>query len=253
VLVVVAVGVDAVAQHDLAVAVVVPEVLPPQPLVVERVLVAVGVGDEDEPQLCGPQQPAGGSVAVVVGVDHVVEEAPVDLDADPLPGVLGGQVERRRAPAVADPAGVLRDLEGDDLSPLVGGAEHHLLDQVPVVAGELVDLVADAAGLVPRAPHRVAGLRLGGSRLAGGLALGVALEPQVDAGALRDAVAVRGAGHGVHLQGVAVGGGLRGHHVDALLGQLRRLLGRDRRRVGVERRHRLGLLLGLGRLLRRCR
>ena len=47
----VAVGIHAVADGDLPVAVVVAQILAPQPLDVEGVLVAVGVGRDDEPQL----------------------------------------------------------------------------------------------------------------------------------------------------------------------------------------------------------
>jgi len=50
-LVEVSVRVDAVDAGDLAVAVVVAQVLPPQAFVVERVLVAVRIRDDDEPQL----------------------------------------------------------------------------------------------------------------------------------------------------------------------------------------------------------
>jgi hypothetical protein len=58
----VAVRVDAVADLGLSVSVAVPEVLPPQPLVIERVLVAVGVGHEDEPEFGRLQKLADGAI-----------------------------------------------------------------------------------------------------------------------------------------------------------------------------------------------
>ena len=118
VLVEVAVRVDAVVAGDLAVAVVVAQVLPPQPLVVERVLVAVRVRDRHEPQLGALEQSLDGLVVRAPSVDEVVQQPPVDLDRDPLAGVLGGAVEdRRRVPSGT--CWPLRDLQRDDLAPLV--------------------------------------------------------------------------------------------------------------------------------------
>jgi hypothetical protein len=58
----VAVRIDTIDTGDLTVTVVVAQVLAPQPLVVERVLVAVGVGDQDEPQFGGLDQILDGGV-----------------------------------------------------------------------------------------------------------------------------------------------------------------------------------------------
>ena len=80
----VAIGVDAVADLGLSVSVVVAEVLPPQPLVVERVLVAVGVGHEDEPELGRLQQLADFTVVGPPPVDVVVHQPPVDFGGDPF-------------------------------------------------------------------------------------------------------------------------------------------------------------------------
>jgi hypothetical protein len=88
VLVEVAVGVDAVANGDLAVAVVVARVLAPQALVVEGVLIAVGVGDDDEPELGAPEEIPDLLVVRPPAVDEVVQRSAVDLDADPLARVL---------------------------------------------------------------------------------------------------------------------------------------------------------------------
>ncbi len=152
VLVEVAVGVDAVAGRDLAVAVVVPQVLPPQPLDVERVLVAVGVGHDDEPQLGVLQEAPDLSVVGPPAVDHVVQRPSIDLDRDPLTGVLRRRVEHGGAAAVADAPGALGDLERDELAALVGLPQHLELHELGVVGGDLVQLVADAPGLVPRPP-----------------------------------------------------------------------------------------------------
>jgi hypothetical protein len=63
----------------LAVAVVVAQVLAPQALVVERVLVAVGVRDEHEPELGLAKELADLAVVVAPAVDVVLQQAPVDL------------------------------------------------------------------------------------------------------------------------------------------------------------------------------
>jgi hypothetical protein len=82
------VRVDAVADADLPVAVVVAEVLAPQSLAVERVLVAVGVRHDDEPELGGLEEAADLLVLGPPSVDDVMEQPPVDLGADPLARVL---------------------------------------------------------------------------------------------------------------------------------------------------------------------
>ena len=117
---------------DLAVAVVVAQVLAPQPLDVERVLVAVGVGDEHEPQLGLLQQLA--DLAVVGAASWSTKwwrRAPVDLGADPLAGVLQRAVEHRRpATRRGRPRAPLVTLSGDDLAALAGVADHLELHQL---------------------------------------------------------------------------------------------------------------------------
>jgi hypothetical protein len=121
-LVEVSVRVDAVDAGDLAVAVVVAQVLPPQAFVVERVLVAVRIRDDDEPQLGVLEQPLDRLVVRAPSVDEVVQQPPIDLGADPLAGVLGRAVENRRAAAVGDVAGRLSDLQREQFAPTVGVA-----------------------------------------------------------------------------------------------------------------------------------
>ena len=89
VLVEVAVWIDAVADVDLIVVVVVAQVLAPQPLVVECVLVAVGVGDDHEPELGPLEHPPDRPVVGPPAADEVIQGAPVHLGADPLARVLG--------------------------------------------------------------------------------------------------------------------------------------------------------------------
>ena len=192
----VAVGVDAVAGRDLAVAVVVAQVLAPQAIVVERVLVAVGVRHQDEPQLGALQETLDLLVVGPPAVDEVAQQAPVDLGADPLARVLRRRVEHRRARAVRHLARALRDLQRDQLATLVGPAEHLELDELRVLAREAVQLVADAAGLVPRAPDGEAGGLLEPGLLLHRLPLGVAGQLHADAARaeLRDLAAGQ---HGV--------------------------------------------------------
>ena len=166
---VVAVRVDAVGVGGLAVAVVVAQVLAPQPLVGERVLVAVRVHDRDEPQL-GRLEHLLGRLVVAAEVDVVVHQAAVDLRRDPLAGVLRRAEQHRRAAAVALAAGALRDLQREDLAALQGRADLDQLGELRVLGRELVHLVADAAGLVVRAPDGVAADGLRRRELLDGLA-----------------------------------------------------------------------------------
>ncbi len=166
----VAVGVDAVADRDLAVVVVVAQVLAPQPLDVERVLVAVGVGHEDEPQLRRLEQPLDLGIVSPPAVDVPVHQAPVDLVSDPLACVLGGAVQHRRAAPVRDAARPRGEPEREQLAALVGRPELHELGDAAVVAGRRVHLVAEPAGLVPGAPDGEPVLGLLGCELLDGLA-----------------------------------------------------------------------------------
>jgi hypothetical protein len=154
VLVVVAVRVDAVVGGGGAAAVVVAEVLAPEALDIEGVLVAVGIVDEHEPQLVVLEQPPDVPVVGPPAVDVPVEQAAVDLGADPLASVVGGGVQQRRAGPIGNLVGALGELQGDVLPPLVRPAQDHQLDELRVAAGELVHLVADAPRLVVGPPHR---------------------------------------------------------------------------------------------------
>jgi hypothetical protein len=207
--------VDAVADLGLSVSVVVAEVLPPQPLVVERVLVAVWVGHEDEPELVRLQELADLTVVGPPPIDEVVHQPPVDLGGDPFTRVLGGAVEDGRTRAVRYLASALGQLDRDDLATLAGVTEDLELHQLGVTAGRGVELVADAAGLVVRPPDReaVGGLRR--RELPDGLAA-------LDAGQLQvDSLAPEPLRLGLvedHLEFGAVRDLSLAAHVDALLG-----------------------------------
>jgi hypothetical protein len=81
-----------------------------------------------------------------------MEQAPVDLDADPLSGVLERAVQHCGTGAVGHRPRVLGHLERDDLAPLHGVSDHFELRRQRLVLGDVVELVADAAWLVPRSP-----------------------------------------------------------------------------------------------------
>jgi hypothetical protein len=240
----VAVRVDAVADLGHAVSVVVAQVLPPQPHVVERVLVPVGVGNREEPELGRLEQLADLAVVGPPLVDVVVHQPPVDLGGDPLPGVLGGAVEDRRPRAVRRAASTLGQLDRDDLAALCGVAEDLELHQLGVVARRGVELVADASRLVVRAPDGEAAGRLRGCELPDRPAALDALELHVDAvppepvglGLVEDHVELDTARD---LSLVA--------HVDTRLREHGQLLRRHRRRVDVE------LVRVSARAGRRCR
>ena len=175
----VAVRVDPVAGSDHAVAVVVAQVLAPQPVAGgERELVAVGVVHAHEPELgrvdeTGDLETGAGALPVVAG--EVVEGAPAGFAREPLAGVLHGVVEDRGAPRDVRPGGALGDLEGDDLAAAVGGAGDALLrdrgvvGQDPVVRLGVLLLVVVGHGVVlrPDRPLCVAGA-VGGRRLRAG-------------------------------------------------------------------------------------
>ncbi len=228
----VAVRVDAVADGDLPVAVVVAEVLPPQPVVVERVLVAVGIRDDDEPQLAVFEDPPDLLVLRVPAVDEVVQEPAVDLRADPLARVLRRRVQDGRARAVAPVTSALRDLQGDDLAALMRPPQDLELHDLAVVLRDRVELVADAAGLVPGAEDAEAAGRLQCGLLRDRLALLVPRQPDPHAargdlgtlrarqhrvcpdarGRLADAGELGAAGGLVH----PVGAALQGVHLELL-------------------------------------
>ena len=104
----VAVEVDAVAERDLAVAVVVAQVLAPQPIPLgEGEVVPVDVLHREEPQLAGVDE-VGDLLVGPVAVQHVMHEPAHHLGRDPLTRVLGAHVHDRGTAPVADPVGVPR-------------------------------------------------------------------------------------------------------------------------------------------------
>ena len=141
----VAVRIDAVANGDQAVLVVVPQVLAPQPLDIEGVLIAVRVGDEDKPQFDAAQQVPDLLVASVVLVNEVVERPEVDLAADPFASVLEGGVEDR---GLVRPAPA-RHPHGEDVATTRRGPDRLQLNQIRVRRREVFQLVLDASVLVP--------------------------------------------------------------------------------------------------------
>ena len=152
-LVVVAIQVDAVADRDLAVAVVVAQVLAPKPLGVERVLIAVRVRHEDEPELARIDEVRHLGVLAVV-VDEVMKETAVDLGRDPLARMNGRHVEDVRSRPVCELSRVLGHLEGDDLPPLARVADHLELHERGILLGDLVELVANPSRARPTTSRR---------------------------------------------------------------------------------------------------
>jgi hypothetical protein len=227
----VAVRVDAVGDRDLVVAVVVAQVLAPQPLGIERVLVAVRVRHEHEPQLVVLQQAPDPVVVVAPLVDVPEHQPPVDLGRDPLARMLGRAVEHGRPAPVADAARALGQLHGEDLATLECRPEPHQLGELRVLAGDLVHLVADAARLVVRAPDVEAVGGLAGGELLDGM---TAAHPRQRGGdALgRDLRALHVVEDQLDLEAVA--GAALDLEVKAGLAQLAELLASDRRGVDVE-------------------
>jgi hypothetical protein len=145
--------------------------------------------------------------------------------------VLGGAVEHGVLATVTLAARALRDLECEDLATLERRPEPDQLDELRVVPGDLVHLVADAAGLVPGAPdleavRRLAGrellnrpaaldtCELGGDAFAGELRALLVGEDQLDPEAAADPALDR--------------------QVDALLAQVAELCAPDRGRVHLQ-------------------
>ena len=162
----VAVRIHPVVRRDPAVPVVVAQRLAPQALGVERVLVAVRVGDEDEPQLHPAQRATRVGLPGAPAIHVADQQPPVDLRGDPLPRVLGGDEEDGRAAAVGAPPGAARELEREDRPAAARPPDRLELGDPRVAAGDPPQLVADAAALIPRPPHRVAAGRLRGGDLA---------------------------------------------------------------------------------------
>ena len=129
--------------------------------------------------------------------------------------MLGGAVEDRRTRSVRFASSALGQLDRDDLATLAGVAEDLELHQLGVVARRGVELVADAAGLVVRAPDVEAVGGLLRRELPDGLA---ALDP----GQLQvDSLAPQPVGLGLvedHVELDAVRDRSLAAHVDALLG-----------------------------------
>ena len=163
---------------------------------IERVLVAVRVRHQDEPQLGALQKILDLFVVRAPAVDEMMQQAPVDLGADPLACVLRRRVQHRRTRAIRHLARALRDLERDQLATLVGPAEYLELHELRILAREAEELVADAALLVPGAPDGETGRLLERGLLLHRLPFGVA--GQLHADAARAELRDLGAGqHGV--------------------------------------------------------
>ncbi len=169
----VAVEVDAVAGGDGAVAVDVPQVLAPQTVVVvgEGVVVAVGVGGEDEPQFRGVDDLLDPLVRRV-RVQVVVHQPPGHLRGDPLPCVLVGHVEDGRFRPVPRVPGLPRELQGKDVLALDRLSDGDDLGEVRVLPRGAQDLLPQAALSAVRAEHAVGGVldavgRAGGQSVLG--------------------------------------------------------------------------------------
>ncbi len=143
----VAVEVDAVAGGDLAVAVVVAQVLAPQAVLraLEGVVVTVRVGGEQEPQLGGVEDLGQPRVLAIPG-QVVLHQPAGHLGSDPLPGVLVGRVQHRGLGAVRGLLGVLGELQGQDVAPLDGFADADDLGEVPVVPRSVDHLLHQPVG-----------------------------------------------------------------------------------------------------------
>jgi hypothetical protein len=146
------------------------------------VVVAVGVGDRDEPQLGRVDQPGERAVAAVA-VDHVAREPADHLRRDPLARVLGADVEDRRPTPVTQLRGPPRHLQGDDVLALDGLADGDQLGDGRVVGGQPLELVLSPPPVpygrntvYPSAASRVAASRVVG---AGESAAAVAVSPLV--------------------------------------------------------------------------
>lgn len=152
----VAVEVDAVAGTDLAVGVDVPQVLAPQAVrgVLEGVVVAVGVGRQDEPQLGRVDQLLDAPVGLVA-VEVVVHQPPGHLRGDPLARVLVGQVQHRGLGAVLGLLGVLGELEREDVLALDRLADGDDLGEAGVLLGGPQDLLLEASAAAVRPEHPV--------------------------------------------------------------------------------------------------
>src|SRR4029453_6967948 len=136
-----------------------------------------------------------------------------------------------RTPAVRLLLSALGQLDRDDLATLAGVAEDLELHQLGVVARRGIELVADAAGLVVRAPDGEAVGGLLRRELPDGLA-------PLDPGQLQvDSLAPEPLGLGLvedHVQLDAVRDPSLAAHVDALLGDRGYLVGLDHCGVGVQ-------------------
>jgi hypothetical protein len=95
--------------------------------------------------------------------------------------VLEGAVEHGRTGAVGYFAGALGQLQRDDLAALARAADHLQLEELRILARQLVHVGAHAVRPVVVPPDVEPVRKLGRGRLASGLPLGVAEERNADA------------------------------------------------------------------------
>ena len=227
----VAVQVDAVADRDLVVAVVVVQVLAPEPRVLEGVLVAVGVGDRHEPELGLLEQVPDPLIVGPPAIDVPVHQSAVDLAGDPLPRVLGGAVEDRGPTAVGLVACALGQLDSEDVAPLNRVADVDELGDLRVAARDLAHLILEAPRLVPGTPDLEAVGRLRGGELPDRLATPDSGQRRLDA-FLRELRPLRWGCHQVDRDSTADLPLIA--DVEALFGERGDLVGLHDSRVGVE-------------------
>ena len=175
----VAVAVHAVEQRDPVVGVagrrhrvVVAEGLPPQPvpLRVERVLVAVGVLDQDEPHLGRPEDVHDPRLLLTPSLDEPLEQPAVHLAGDPLAGVDRRGVQDRGLAAVGARLLVGGEAERHDVAGGVGAvalrvrpprlADDLQVQDVLVRRFEVGHVLPEPVGPVVVHPHLEAGLLL---------------------------------------------------------------------------------------------
>jgi hypothetical protein len=139
--------------------------------VLEGVVVAVGVGREDEPQFRRVDDLLDALVGGVV-VHVVVHQPPGHLRGDPLARVLGGEIEDGGLGAVLRLLGVLGELQRQDVLAVDGLADGDDLGQARVGPCGGEDLLPQSAVRAVRPEHALGrgldtGLRLAGEPVLG--------------------------------------------------------------------------------------